>query len=100
LSHEVDEEAVQETRSTPRQTDAYLRILKLAWPNGRSAAEIGAITGTENPAYVRKGLTELKRDGLVTDTVSGDRSGPGRPEKVWLLTQEGLNIASQEGPVD
>jgi hypothetical protein len=87
-----EEESEESTsRATPRWADKILGVLLAHYPRAQTVKAVTSALGLDEKreAFIRKSLHRLKEDGLV---VAVDQQGT--LEKVWALTQEGINLAA------
>ncbi len=91
MSETQDEPAEEpEERATPRHADLFLQTLATVHPSGMTVTELTAEAGSSSPAFTRKVLNALYRDGLVLP-VDQLRSR----EKSWVITNLGLDFINQ-----
>jgi len=89
----TSQEMPDEEFATPRQADRYINALFDAAPAGLTVNVIQHSVGAPSGAYVRKTMNRLQRDGLVTavDQI-------GSREKLWVLTQTGIDFKLARQP--
>jgi hypothetical protein len=86
-----DEPQESDVRATPRWADKILASMLANYPRAQTVSAVTKALGLdeEREAFIRKSLHRLKGDRLVAPVAQ-----QGSPEKLWALTQEGINLAA------
>jgi hypothetical protein len=84
-----DEDEPETDRATPPQAERYMSALLNSYPRGMTVEAIAEKVNARSTAFVRKTLNRLSKDGLV---VAVDQPDVHTREKIWVLTQTGIDL--------